>query len=385
MVGMHRSGTSALCAALQAGGASFGVSLLDPMQGVNDEGFWEDESVVAINERLLQELGLHWYSVSFECARVDWASQRFDGLRKEAGALLTRGFGEAAVEVVKDPRFCLTLPFWLEVSKSCELDTRVCVISRAPLEVAASLQKRDGFPLSYGLRLAAVYRQAIVAQAPEGAVYLRYTDLLQDPVQLLSRLGEEAGLALDFASPAVSGAVRHDLRHQASGDAGNGPLHTAGDSSSDLAALRAVLEADYSTDVVICDLAEALVARGRQLSTLGIEHSETLATLDERDADVARLAAELAAAVTTVAERDRQIEEFDRRLADTGGHLEQALQTIQERDGQITEFDRRLAEIGRMHAEALALIEARDAQLQRVFGKPGVGLLFRAMWSRESR
>ena len=63
VVGMHRSGTSALCAALHASGASFGTSLLDPMSGVNDEGFWEDEAVVALNERLLEQLGYHWYSV----------------------------------------------------------------------------------------------------------------------------------------------------------------------------------------------------------------------------------------------------------------------------------------------------------------------------------
>ena len=53
VVGMHRSGTSALCAALEACGATFGGELLGAMPGVNDEGFWEDEAVVALNERLL--------------------------------------------------------------------------------------------------------------------------------------------------------------------------------------------------------------------------------------------------------------------------------------------------------------------------------------------
>ncbi len=48
VVGMHRSGTSALCAALAARGVSFGSDLLGPMAGVNDEGFWEDAGVVAI-------------------------------------------------------------------------------------------------------------------------------------------------------------------------------------------------------------------------------------------------------------------------------------------------------------------------------------------------
>ena len=51
VVGMHRSGTSALCAALQGCGASFGDNLLAPMAGVNADGFWEEfrQRVRAIN------------------------------------------------------------------------------------------------------------------------------------------------------------------------------------------------------------------------------------------------------------------------------------------------------------------------------------------------
>jgi hypothetical protein len=60
VVGMHRSGTSALCAALAACGVSFGNRLLDAMAGVNDEGFWEDATVVSITEQLLALLDSRW-------------------------------------------------------------------------------------------------------------------------------------------------------------------------------------------------------------------------------------------------------------------------------------------------------------------------------------
>lgn len=383
VVGMHRSGTSALCAALQASGVSFGAQLLDPMAGVNDEGFWEDQAIVSINERLLQQIGHDWYTVPPDLDVPDWSAQLFDALRDEARARLAEGFGGGAVEAVKDPRFCLTLSFWLALAAESGLETAVCVIGRAPLEVAASLQKRDGFPVAYGLRLCIAYRRALAIQAPAGTHYMSYGDLLDNPEGAVTELAQSANLPLAAANAPLEGVVRGDLRHQSA--TGDSYLATPEAMLAiDTAPLCAAVEAGWPDAAVQPQLARALVARGQALTDLGDEHSLTLATLNQRDADTARLAGELAAAVDTVSERDDQLADFDRRLSATGQHLEQALATIAERDEQIREFDRRLAEIGQMHSEALALIEARDAQLQRVFAKPGIGTVFKAMWSRES-
>ncbi len=384
VVGMHRSGTSALCAALQASGASFGSLLLDPMAGVNDEGFWEDQAVVEINERLLQQMGHDWYTVPPDLDLPDWSALPFRELRSDARARLARGFGGGAVEAVKDPRFCITLSFWLGVAAESGLETAVCVIGRAPLEVAASLQKRDGLPVAYGLRLCVAYRRALASQAPPDSYYLSYGDLLDNPERAVMKLAQSTELPLAVADAHLDTVVRGELRHQSA--VGDAYLATPEAMLAiDTAPLCAAVEAAYPGTAVQQELARALVSRGQALTALGDEHSLTLATLDQRDADAARLATELAAAVGTVSERDAQIADFDHRLTDTGQHLEQALLTIAERDEQIREFDRRLAEIGQMHSEALALIDARDAQLQRVFAKPGIGTLFKAMWSRESR
>ena len=167
VVGMHRSGTSALCAALQVCGASFGDKLLAPMEGVNADGFWEDADVVALNESLLQATGSAWYLCDPAPLTQDWSTAQFDDARQEAVKILGRGFGSGPLEVVKDPRFCLTLPFWLDVCVGLSLSSDVCVASRAPLEIAASLEKRDGFPSGYGLRLYRLYRQGIARHAPD--------------------------------------------------------------------------------------------------------------------------------------------------------------------------------------------------------------------------
>ncbi len=380
VLGMHRSGTSALCAALAAAGASFGDDLLEAMAGVNEAGFWEDRRLVELNDQLLQLAGCHWYSAGLDCAGIDWASSRFDAPRPAARDLLQQGFGPGPVRAAKDPRLCLTLPFWLALCRDLDIDVQCCVIGRPALEVAASLEKRDGFPPGYGLRLAAVYQHCLARHLPERHLVISYGELLAQPAGVIEQLFATEGLALNPAAVTQSQAVRVDLRHQSL--AGEGPLCQP---NPEPAALMAAIEANYPRESVLAAFAEEMVQRGQQLTEIGEAHSTALATLDERGADIDRLAAELRAALATIGQRDSEIAEFDRRLAETGGHLQEALDTLDERDRQISELDGRLQEEGRMHGEALAHIRRTDERLERLFASPVIGPVFRLAWSRQCR
>ena len=64
VLGMHRSGTSALTRGLQALNVELGENLTSAVEGNNDKGFWEDREVVTINEILLERLGGDWDSLS---------------------------------------------------------------------------------------------------------------------------------------------------------------------------------------------------------------------------------------------------------------------------------------------------------------------------------
>jgi hypothetical protein len=373
VLGMHRSGTSALCAALQACGASFGSSLLDPMDGVNDEGFWEDSDVVAVNESLLAAADAQWYSPLPALLERDWLAAEFDSQREVARGILQRGFGPSPVAAVKDPRLCLTLPFWTALCEQQGMASSVCVINRAPMDVALSLQKRDEFPLGLGLRLCQLYQQGIARYAPRDALYLSYDQLLADPVQALDPL--LAALSLDGSPQQLAGVVRTDLRHHG-GSGLAGPLHEVSAGPVDVEALAVAINEQYPLEHTLADLADRLVNRGEEITRIGSAHSAALATLDERDADLDTLSEEHRHALATITERDQQIGAL-------GDHLSAALATIEERDQQIAEFDRRLAQIGEEHSYALALIQSRDEQLQRVFSKPAIGLMFKAMWQHE--
>lgn len=62
VLGMHRSGTSALTRLLHTAGADAGGRLLGASAG-NELGHWEDAFVVETNERLLAALGRRWDDV----------------------------------------------------------------------------------------------------------------------------------------------------------------------------------------------------------------------------------------------------------------------------------------------------------------------------------
>jgi len=333
IAGMHRSGTSALCAALEQCGAGFGSNLLSPMAGINEDGFWEDADLVNLNQRLLERLGGTWFALPPGLAEVDWTAGALSDLREEAGALLARGFGPASLEALKDPRLCLTLPLWLAACGEQGLPVTVCLVSRAPLEVARSLEKRDGFPPGYGLRLYASYRRLLAASAPpESSLHVTYEALLHDPSGVMRALSEAIPLHLPEAG--LAGTVKPELRHHRA-QPGDPVLGEPDGRKIDQAALEAAIERNFPLVQLAPAMARCLVERGEQLTRLGAEHTGALATLDQRDVDIERLSTLHREALATIDERDAQIEEFDRRLAETGAHLSRALDTLRRRDEQI--------------------------------------------------
>lgn len=327
IAGMHRSGTSALCAVLERCGARFGSNLLNPMAGVNDEGFWEDAAVVELNQALLKRLGGTWFAPPVDLGQVDWESDTFEDLRRAAREIVARGSGSGALQAIKDPRLCLTLPLWLAACEEQGVPASICVMARAPLEVARSLQKRDGFPVGYGLRLCASYRRQLAATVPEGALYVTYDELLRDPVAVVTGLARS--LPLQLPEEGLEGSVNPELRHHGRQE-GDPLLREADGRGVDLAGFEAAIERDYPMDATVSELAGCLVERGEQLTLLGEDHARALDTLRQRDEDIEGLSALHREALATIDERDAQIVEFDRRLAETGAHLERALERLRE-------------------------------------------------------
>lgn len=140
VLGMHRSGTSAVTRVVGLAGATPPSDLMPPTAD-NPQGYWESQRIAKFNNRLLESAGTRWN----DDAAIDqlWftsADRRAD--REEAAAILAEEYGDASFLVCKDPRFCRLLPFWREVFTEAGIEQHALLVTRDPVEVARSLAAR---------------------------------------------------------------------------------------------------------------------------------------------------------------------------------------------------------------------------------------------------
>lgn len=144
VLGMHRSGTSALTGVLSMLGPDPGPSLMPAQEGMNPKGFWEHEDIVAIHDRLLEAMGSFWHDER-DLPENWWQSPVVIPFRHEVIEVLRRDFGQSPLWILKDPRMCRLLPLWLDILHEVGCAPYFVIGLRNPFEVARSLERRDGF------------------------------------------------------------------------------------------------------------------------------------------------------------------------------------------------------------------------------------------------
>ncbi len=187
VLGMHRSGTSAVARGLAALGVSLGDNLMPPAPDNNNRGFFEDLDIYHLNERLLSKARSVWHKLA-PLDSVAMTGPAFSPERREAGSLLAQKI-QAGPFGFKDPRTALLLPFWRCVFEDLGLDARYVIVVRNPFEAAASLEARDRIPLTKGIALWAKHTiEAFRHTQGETRVVIAYDRLLHDPYAELRRM-----------------------------------------------------------------------------------------------------------------------------------------------------------------------------------------------------
>jgi hypothetical protein len=213
VLGMHRSGTSLVAGVLHLLGVSLGPEeRLMPAKADNPRGFWEYEPFTEINDAILEAFGGSWDEPPE--LRFGWERDpRLRGLRRKARAAIRADFPRRAPWAFKDPRTSLTLPFWHRLAG--RMRHMVCV--RNPVDVAASLEARNGFPMARGARLWLRYTSAALQHtAGRPRLLVFYEDVIEAWRPEVRRLARFLGLEVPpGADPAIEDFVGADLRHHA--------------------------------------------------------------------------------------------------------------------------------------------------------------------------
>lgn len=144
VLGMHRSGTSAITRALKVLGVDLGDQLLsadDGDDGDNEKGYWEHIGLQALNIELLQAIGQDWFYTS-PVAQNDLEILEKKGYFLKAKKLIEDNFKDRKLFGLKDPRMAKLLPFWKDVFAKCDINVSYVLAIRHPLSVVKSIEKR---------------------------------------------------------------------------------------------------------------------------------------------------------------------------------------------------------------------------------------------------
>lgn len=221
VLGMHRSGTSAVTRLLNLMGAYFGGPDAGiPANDENPEGFWERRDMRAICDGVLHGTDADWWKVTdfrLDAVPAGVAADNVEAFRH----VVQSDLDQHQPWVIKEPRLCLLLPLFRPL-----LQRPVAVfVHRDPLEVARSLEHRNGFPVPVGVALWEVYvRGALQASADMPRVFVRHADVMSDPVAAVKQLFADLqaqgvdGLRLP-ADEEITAFIQPDLyRHRVADD-----------------------------------------------------------------------------------------------------------------------------------------------------------------------
>ena len=395
VLGMHRSGTSAVAGTLVKLGGGSPKHLMVANAG-NARGYFESVAFMHFHDELLASAGSHWHD--WRLFNPGWYSSPLAAeYRRRAKELFEAEFSGAVLPVIKDPRICRFAPFWLEVLREMQKTPRIVIPIRSPLEVARSLEKLQGVPLNEGLLLWLRHNLDAEAQSrAEARSIFTFDEFQSDWHGVCEKISTDTNLFWPRLSDRTSreidifltkdlvhhetdraGLATHSALHEWTLRAYDALLELARDPSSDSALdtldqVRALLEQSSKMfGRILVDYEIALEDLRGESHALTSERDLLRVRQGEIATENAAATAELAAALrdkdalsqslaASVAERDALCEERAR----TAAELQSRQQELEEKAAALAEFAARdeLAEIALSEAETALDAAVRDQE-----------------------
>jgi glycosyltransferase involved in cell wall biosynthesis len=196
VLGMHRSGTSAIARGLRVLGIDLGDNLM-PVAPDNPRGYWEDLDINALNISLLKAVGHDWHTLT-PVLPDELSMSVISEFKLRAVEILREKLNASGCFGLKDPRIARLLPFWQDVFAWLRIRASYVIACRNPMSVAHSLAKRDGFDLEKGYYLWLEYMLRSLTQTTDQTrIVVDYDHLMEDPAGQLSRIAQSLGLDFD--------------------------------------------------------------------------------------------------------------------------------------------------------------------------------------------
>jgi glycosyltransferase involved in cell wall biosynthesis len=195
VLGMHRSGTSALAGVLCGLGAAAPKKTLMGPHPCNQKGLFEALGLAQAHDEFLAAAGSCWHDwrkFDSQWAQSQAAAQHSANIK----TVLIDEFGDEPMIVLKDPRICRFVPYTLSLLAELNMSPVAVLPIRNPLEVALSLQRRDNFAVTKSMML--WLRHVLDAEYLSRSLpryFLPYEGLLQNWRHHVDRISKQTDIA----------------------------------------------------------------------------------------------------------------------------------------------------------------------------------------------
>lgn len=154
--------------------------------------------MLELNNRILRGLNARWHHpgpfLAADATLTETSQQVIAETTRQylhdAAGTLRASYSAAPCIALKEPRICFLWPLWDQALRTCGYSTHYILIFRNPLEVAMSLEKRDGLELPKGIRLwLQCNLDALEVHFSKGIIeVIPYEDLLEHPEETMRSL-----------------------------------------------------------------------------------------------------------------------------------------------------------------------------------------------------
>ena len=378
VVGMHRSGTSAMTRVLSLLGAALPKQLMKSHQD-NPSGFWEPQCVADLNDEILQALDSDWDDV-FAFRPRPYLSNFDHFYLGRAAELLEQEFNGSELIVLKDPRISVLTTFWERALKKAGYATDYVVMVRNPMEVAESLRSRDRFPREKSFLLWCSYMIAVERDTRAATrLFVSYDQLMKDWRTVRRRIEEASGMP--FPRDTAAAAIEIDryldpkLRHHetpaedlfSSADVPDELkslfrmfLNACDGAEIDLQALETISarlsEIESLVGPLVADLREQTRHLVKDVATLNDAHA---GAREQADSFAEQLAAEQRAHEIEGQEKDRKLEELTTSLTETQGEMERRAAETEVAKARVIQLEQGIQAVESEVEEAIRTVEQR--------------------------
>ncbi len=366
ILGLPRSGTSAVAQLLSDAGVFFGdpAHFLDTAVHKHNPNFFEMEWVNRANNRAVEILGSQ-YSDDFLPIEADFADPALGGLKADVAERVRAEFGDAPRIGLKDPRFCFTFPLWRHLLEGMGYAVSAVVTLRSEAACRRSNLALEG-KWADDRTWSRFFLQSLLG-ARYGTrdvptVVVDYDALMADPAPYAAGL-RLPGLDLAAATARLDPGLVHQRPTPAGGDTLAARVYRG--LRDGTLAPTAYLDYRAVAALQVSDLAPAGVRSCR--AELAAAHDLIAELTRQRDAHrlhAEQLRAEVAAKQAAAEHHQQSAAEWERQRNGLQVHAGQLAEVVAVKQAAVDHHERRAAELERerdglrLHAEQLRAVVA---------------------------